>query len=65
MTIRFIQSSDNKYVQYRLMSQTFSTTVSDWQGVDDEPTVGSDNLVKSGGVAAQTDKMSKISKAIL
>ena len=51
MTIRFVQSTNNKYVQYRLMTTSFSTTESDWQGVDDEPTVGSDNLVKSGGVA--------------
>lgn len=54
MSIRFIQgsvpNSDNKYVQYRLMSDTFNTTVANWQGVDDEPTAGSDNLVKSGGV---------------
>lgn len=50
MTIRFIQSSNNKYVQYRLMNQNWSTIVTDWQGVDDEPTTGSDNLVKSGGV---------------
>ena len=52
MTIRFVQSSDNKYVQYRLMSETFNTTVSNWQGVDDEPTTGSDNLVNSDGVNA-------------
>ena len=54
MTIKFIQgtvqSSDNKYVQYRLMSDTFNTTLANWQGVDDEPTAGSDNLIKSGGV---------------
>lgn len=54
MSIRFIQgsvsNSDNKYVQYRLMSDTFNTTVSNWQGIDDEPTAGSKNLVKSGGV---------------
>lgn len=50
MTIRFVQSSDNKYVQYRLMANTFSTTVANWQGVDDKPTPGSENLVKSGGV---------------
>ena len=54
MTIRFIkgseQSSDNKYVQFRLMSNVWSTTVAEWQGVDDEPTAGSVNLVKSGGV---------------
>ena len=30
MSVRFVQSSDNKYVQYRLMSQTFSTNVLDW-----------------------------------
>ena len=51
MTIRFVQSSANKYVQYRLTASSFSTTVADWQGVDDVPTIGSDNLVKSGGVA--------------
>ena len=51
MTIRFVQSFDNKYVQYRLMSDTFNTTLANWQGVDSEPTAGSDNLVKSGGVA--------------
>ena len=54
MTIRFIQgseqSSDNKYVQYRLMSNVWSINVNNWQGVDDEPIAGSDNLIKSGGV---------------
>jgi hypothetical protein len=32
------------------MAQSFTTDVTKWQGVDDEPTAGSDNLVKSGGV---------------
>lgn len=50
MSVKYVQSSDNKYVQYRLMADTFSTTESDWQGIDDEPTAGSNNLVKSGGV---------------
>ena len=50
MSIKYVQSSDNKYVQYRLMSDTFNTTPANWQGVDDEPTAGSNNLVKSGGV---------------
>ena len=54
MSIRFIQgseqSSDNKYVQYRLVKNAWSTSVNDWQGVDDEPIFGSENLVKSGGV---------------
>lgn len=52
MSIRFVRSSDNKYVQYRLMSDTFNTAVANWQGVDDEPTAGSENLVKSGGINA-------------
>ena len=50
MSIRFVQSSDNKYVQARLMAQNFTTDVTQWQGVDDEPTAGSSNLVKSGGI---------------
>ena len=50
MIISFVDSSDNKYVQYRLMATDWSTIVSDWQGVDDEPTAGSENLVKSNAV---------------
>ena len=54
MSIKFIQgseqSSDNKYLQYRLMSDAFSTTVTDWQGVDEEPTTGSQNFVESRGI---------------
>lgn len=59
MSIKFVQSSDNKYVQYRLMSNTFNTTVANWQGVDDTPTAGSDNLVKSGGVSESLQQASK------
>lgn len=51
MSIRFIQGSDNKYIQARLMADSFTTDVTQWQGVDDEPTAGSPNLVTSGGVA--------------
>lgn len=65
MSIRFIRSSDNKYVQYRLTNQNWSIDVNDWIsgdgefstgenvseiGIDDEPVIGSDNLVKSGGI---------------
>lgn len=32
------------------MSDTFNTTPANWQGIDDEPVAGSDNLVKSRGV---------------
>ena len=35
MTVKYIQSSDNKYVQYRLMSNIFNTTVDNWQEVYD------------------------------
>lgn len=51
MSIRFVQSSDNKYVQYRLMSNSFSTDESNWQGVDNEPTAGSNNLVESDSLS--------------
>ena len=35
MTIRFVQSSDNKYVQYRLMSDEFTKDITQW-AIDDE-----------------------------
>jgi len=57
MSIKFVKTSDNNYVQFRLMKNQWSTTPSDWQGVDDEPTAGSDNLVKSGGVEKITSKL--------
>ena len=50
MSVRFVHTGENKYVQFRLMKNTWSTTEVDWQGVDDEPTVNSSNLVKSSGV---------------
>ena len=54
MTIRYIDSVSGEYVQYRYMSTSTLNTdfinTSNWQGVDDEPTAGSVNLVQSGGV---------------
>ena len=50
MAIRFVQSSDNKYIQARCMAQNFTTDVSKWQGVDDKPTAESQNLITSGAV---------------
>ena len=35
MSISFIQSSDNKYVQYRLTSDTFDITVANWERYND------------------------------
>ena len=50
MSVKFVQSSDNKYVQFRCMAQNFTIDVTQWQGVDDVPAAGSKNLVESGGV---------------
>ena len=36
------------------MAQNFTTDTTQWQGVDDEPTAGSHNLAKSGGIFKQT-----------
>ena len=61
MSIRFIQgsvpNSDNKYIQARLMAQNFTTNVTQWQGMDDKPTAGSKNLVESGSVAKELEKI--------
>lgn len=47
--VRYQDSTTSKFVKYRLMATSWSTAESDWQGVDNEPTAGSNNLVKSGG----------------
>lgn len=59
ITVRYVQTSDNKYVQYRLMKNDWSATITDWQGVDEAPTAGSNNFVKSGGVYLQDEKIIK------
>ena len=33
MSIKFVQSSDNKYVQYRLTADSWSTSVADWENI--------------------------------
>lgn len=50
MSIKFINSGTGKYEQWRLMATSWSNTVGDWQGIDDEPIPSSINLVESGGV---------------
>lgn len=62
MQIKYVSTSDNKYVHFRLMSDTFNTTSANWQGVDDEPTAGSNNLVKSGGVESKISDCKVIAK---
>ena len=50
MSVRYVPTSDNKYVRYTSMASTFTVSESDWRGVDEEPTLGSHNLVESGGI---------------
>ena len=55
MSIKFVQSSDNKYVQYRYMGTSTAdadfANVNNWQGVDEIPTYNSSNLPSSKGTA--------------
>ena len=66
MSIKYVRSSDNKYVQCRYMGTEITGSpnpflnTTNWQGVDDEPTDGSDNLVKSGGIANAIQKLSLV-----
>ena len=53
MTIRYVQTNDNKYVQARCMAQNFTTDTTQWQGVDTKITAGSKNLAESGAVAKE------------
>ena len=65
MSVKFIQgsaqSSDNKYVQFFCTADEFTTNVDYWQGVDDEPTAGSNNLVNSDGVYTTTPSIKESS----
>lgn len=58
MSMKYVQTSDNKYVQYRLMANAFTTDVTQWQGIDDEPTAGSNNQVKSQGILSNLTNLS-------
>ena len=53
MSVKFVQSSDNKYIQARCMAQDFTTDVTQWQRVDDE-IKDNDNLVTGKGIKAGT-----------
>ena len=50
MSIQFVSTSDNKYVQYRLMARNFTTDVTQWQGVVIESNPESKSLIESRGV---------------
>lgn len=56
-TIKKETDSYSEYVQYRLMSKQWSTTVSDWQGVDDVVTLVNDNLPNNKAVLNLMDEL--------
>ena len=59
MTIRYVQTSDNKYVQYRYMgtATTTFTNVANWQGAAHKEIVaGSYNLAESGAASYAIEK---------
>ena len=59
MSIKFVQSPDNKYVQYRLMADDWSTNESDWAICSDTVLVENPEFVK-----VETDKDGRILWAI-
>lgn len=62
MSIKFVHTSDNNYVQFRYMltdvttAATF-TNVANWQGISDKPIDGSEDIVNSGGVKHALNKV--------
>ena len=56
MSVKFVLTSDNKYLQYRYMGTAVTGNpnpfldTTNWQGVDDEPKPESKNLVDSNGI---------------
>lgn len=65
MSVKFVHSVDNKYVQFRYMSSSIAvadfTNVANWQGVDSKPTNESHNLVESGGVCGALEEVKELS----
>ena len=53
----YVPNSDNKYVQFRLISKDWNTSESNWQGVDKEPVSESKNLLESGGIYLTKEKV--------
>ena len=64
MSVKFVQSSDNKYVQYRLVSDSFNTTPSNWQKSGAEVSVSQNTLMFGNSeTAIHTDSMIALSPA--
>lgn len=59
MSIRFISSFDNKYVEYFLKKNTWSTDVSDWQQINIEDRVHNLEIEVNGGTQQTTTQYSE------
>ena len=57
MSIKFVQSSDNKYVRFNLIADEFTTDVTKWQSenLDDIANINSINPIKSSGVKKEAN----------
>ena len=70
MTIKYVQTSDNKYVQYRYMGTAVTGNpnpfldTANWQGVDKELVSESHNLAESGAVYNELYKENRIDVAL-
>ena len=62
MSIRFVQTSDNKYVQYRLTEQAFTTDVTKWQKQGAEVSVFDNTLMIGNSPAMYLDNTTGIIK---
>ncbi len=68
MSVKFVNSTSGKYEQWRYMGTSVAdadfVVVTNWQGVDDVPTAGSNNLVTSGAVAGVIGEFTEGSPAV-
>ena len=56
VSIRFVQSSDNKYVQYRLTANEFTTDVTKWQNMDLKPLqTATEGLIENENYYVESD----------
>ena len=53
MSIRYVKTSDNKYVQYRLISNSWSINTRYWQGVDENLNIFSNDLLTSACISKE------------
>lgn len=49
MEICFVHSSDNRYVQYKLIADSFSIKISDWQWVDNDAILANELSIQGDG----------------